>query len=230
MFVEVNHGPFLLDNNLLLSDISLRDWSQGGAYAHNLLAGQIQRRRELTRNTPYHVAHSTEIKGLANIPSGDNRFFNNLFVGNAKADQHDQAVQKANADMAQGFGLWVYDLCEYPSFYGGNVLLNGACPATSEPASIVKPDFAPGARLMESADGFHLVFARAPEGLAAARCLHVTTATLGKARLPDCPYVNADGSPLAISVDYTGKTRDLENPAPGPFEDLKLGKTDFRVW
>jgi hypothetical protein len=30
LFMEVNHGPFLVENNLFLSELSLRDWSQGG--------------------------------------------------------------------------------------------------------------------------------------------------------------------------------------------------------
>lgn len=41
LFVEVNHGPFLIDHNIFLSAISLADWSQGGAYAHNLFAGKV---------------------------------------------------------------------------------------------------------------------------------------------------------------------------------------------
>ena len=64
LFVEVDHGPFLVDNNLFLSDISLRDWSEGGAYAHNLLTGRIHSRPELRRSTPFHHAHSTALAKL----------------------------------------------------------------------------------------------------------------------------------------------------------------------
>jgi hypothetical protein len=39
LFVEVNHGPFLVDNNVFLSPVSLLDMSEGGAYAHNLFSG-----------------------------------------------------------------------------------------------------------------------------------------------------------------------------------------------
>ncbi len=41
VLVEVDHGPFLMDNNLFLSPVSLMDHSQGGAYVHNLFAGSI---------------------------------------------------------------------------------------------------------------------------------------------------------------------------------------------
>lgn len=36
IFMEVNHGPYLVDNNILLSPASVRDLSQGGAYVYNL--------------------------------------------------------------------------------------------------------------------------------------------------------------------------------------------------
>ena len=60
LFVEVNHGPFLVDNNLFLSPIALLDASQGGAYVHNLFAGKIIIRSELRRLTPFHEAHGTK--------------------------------------------------------------------------------------------------------------------------------------------------------------------------
>ncbi|MBO7401947.1 MAG: right-handed parallel beta-helix repeat-containing protein, partial [Lachnospiraceae bacterium] len=41
IFVEVSHGPTLIDNNLLLSDCSLRMCTQGFAVVHNFIAGSI---------------------------------------------------------------------------------------------------------------------------------------------------------------------------------------------
>ena len=46
----------------------------------------------------------------------------------------------------------------------------------------------------------------------------MTTELLGKAKIPNLPYENPDGSPLAIDTDYFGKKRDAGNPFPGPFE------------
>ncbi len=59
--------PFLIDNNLFLSAVSLADWSQGGAYAHNIFAGKILARPELGRETPWLEEHGTKIAGLQNI-------------------------------------------------------------------------------------------------------------------------------------------------------------------
>ncbi|HEO72302.1 MAG TPA: right-handed parallel beta-helix repeat-containing protein, partial [Candidatus Hydrogenedentes bacterium] len=89
LFVEVNHGPFIVDNNLFLSKVSLLDMSQGGAYAHNLFAGLIRLRPELGRQTPFHPPHSTDIAGLKNIPGGDDRFINNLFAAGNGLSEYD---------------------------------------------------------------------------------------------------------------------------------------------
>ena len=79
LFVEVNHGPYLVDNNIFLSSKSLRNWSQGGAFVHNLMTGAIDLWPDRRRKTPYHKPHSTELAGLNNIPAGDDRLLNNIF-------------------------------------------------------------------------------------------------------------------------------------------------------
>ncbi len=61
--------------------VSLRDMSEGGAYAHNLMTGRIVSRPEPRRSTPYHQAHSTALAGLSNTTGGDNRFYNNVLGG-----------------------------------------------------------------------------------------------------------------------------------------------------
>ena len=38
-------------------------------------------RAELSRETPYHKPHSTEVRGLSKVVGDDERFHNNLFVG-----------------------------------------------------------------------------------------------------------------------------------------------------
>jgi alpha-N-arabinofuranosidase len=84
LFLEVNHGPFMVDNNLFLSAVSLLDVSEGGAFVHNLFAGSIVSQPEPNRETPYHPAHSTAIAGLARIQGGDHRFYLNCFVGTGR--------------------------------------------------------------------------------------------------------------------------------------------------
>ena len=117
LYVEVDHGPFVVDNNLFLSRRSLWDMSEGGAYAHNLFAGIIAWRADKQRLTPYLQPHATAIAGLRKITDTDNRFFNNVFIG-------------AGSPTSSG-GLDVYDKAEQAPQTGGNVYLHGARPSQS---------------------------------------------------------------------------------------------------
>ena len=90
IFIEVSHGPTLVDNNILLSHCAGRLSTQGLAFVHNLIAGSFTWVGEGTDNggiayptsryTPYHVPHRTEIAGFMTILHGDTRFYNNIFV------------------------------------------------------------------------------------------------------------------------------------------------------
>ncbi len=88
IFIEVSHGPTLLDNNLLLSGYSCRLATQGVAMVHNLICGPFTCVGSGTNNagtnevryTPYHVPHRTEVAGFMTFLHGDDRFYNNIFV------------------------------------------------------------------------------------------------------------------------------------------------------
>ena len=82
IFVEVGHGPTLIDNNVLLSDATLRIATQGVAMVHNLICGALTCVGDGTgpRYTPYHIPHRTEVMGFMTILHGDDRFYNNIFV------------------------------------------------------------------------------------------------------------------------------------------------------
>ncbi|MGQ9576047.1 MAG: right-handed parallel beta-helix repeat-containing protein [Thermoguttaceae bacterium] len=215
LFVEVNHGPFLVDNNLFLSGVSLDDMSEGGAYVHNLFAGQIRSRPELGRSTPYHPAHSTALAGLVPTRGGDNRFFNNLFLG--------------RSDKAAGYGLAAYDAREFPLQTGGNVYYHGARPYARETDPLLVPKLDPRPEVVEQAGRVELRITLGPVPQKAATVL-VTTERLGKARVSGLPYENADGSPLRVDTDYFGLKRNQARPTPGPFENPGVGRLALRVW
>ena len=206
LFVEVNHGPFMVDNNLFLSAASLLDVSEGGAYAHNLFAGNIVSAPEPNRETPYHPAHTTKVAGLTNVKGGDCRFYNNVFVGKGVS----------SAKEPTGFGLAVYNKREYPLLTGGNVYFNGAQPYARE-ENLVVSSADPQLRLVQEGNQLALTFSPGPD-LSKASSRLVTTASLGKAKVPGLQYENADGSPLKIDRDFFGKKRSRSRPAPGAFE------------
>ncbi len=80
LFVEVCHGPYMLDHNLFLSKMNFRNVSQGGAFVHNLFTGRFVINPDRGRQTPYHFPHETAVAGYANIIGGDDRYYNNIFL------------------------------------------------------------------------------------------------------------------------------------------------------
>jgi hypothetical protein len=229
LFVEVNHGPFLVDNNLFLSSVNLLDMSEGGAYAQNLFAGKITNRPEPSRDTPFHPAHSTKVAGLVKTTGGDDRFFNNLFVGNGKTLTREEKGNVKELRWISSYGLWGYDGRDLPLLTGGNVYYNGAEPWAAEATPLVESGFNPDLRLVEESGGTYLHLTLG-EAVRKAETTPVTTQRLGLAKIPNLPYVNRDGSQVVIDTDYFGKPRRGSRPTPGPFEEPGSGPLLLKVW
>jgi len=229
LFVEVDHGPFVVDNNLFLSPTSVLDMSEGGAYAHNLFAGKITNRPEPSRETPYHPAHSTTVAGLVTIKGGEDRFYNNLFVGKGESPTAESKGNLKALRWISSYGLWGYDGREFPLHTGGNVYFHGAQPSASEKDPLVLPDSNPEIRLVEER-GRMFLHLTLPDPLRQAEASQVTTEKLGKARIPGLPYVNPDDSRLVVDKDYFSRKRDAVKPSPGPFETRGSGKRELEVW
>ena len=207
-FIEVNHGPFVIDNNISLSAWALDDWSQGGTYAHNLFGGRLAFRPVPDRSTPYHQPHSTTLAGLSTIPGGDNNFYNNLVAGGSLA---------------------VYDDAPMPSRMAGNVFLGSALPAALEPEPVIKPGFDPGTKVIRENGDLFLQITLDPS-FVTNRNVPVTTELLGRTAVSGLPFLDYDGRLLLVDTDYPGKERDQTNPFPGPFEAPEEGINRFRVW
>jgi hypothetical protein len=218
LFAEVNHGPYLVDNNIFLSGI--HNWSEGGAYVHNLIAGEIILQKVLDRSTPFHDPHSTTILGLSNTTLGDDRFHNNLFVAPSDSISTDQWI-----------GLNAYNQVDYefPVHINHNVYYGGAVPFVGEEGLRICGSV-PAELKLEEQDGglyLHITLEQAdPELL---RPL-INTAYLGTAVRTGQAWEYPDGSPMQIDSDYFGQKRKLENPSAGPFEDPGTGKLTLLVW
>ena len=224
-FAEVNHGPYLVDNNIFLSEIAVRDMSQGGAYAHNLVAGAVQSAPN-ERKTPYHLPHSTKLVALKNILGGDNRFYNNIFV---EADAEIPSRNDHNAERKKGYGLEVYNAVKLPVQIEGNVYFKGAKPCIKETNYVENPDFDPKIEIVEQGESAYLYITLDDSSKSLNNKL-VTTKLLGKAVIPGQAYENPDGSPLKIDTDYFGKKRNDKNPTAGPFENPGQGRLSLKLW
>ncbi len=210
LFVEVNHGPFLVDNNLFLSPYALLESCGGGAYVHNLFAGEIKLRAELTRETPFHRPHSTEVSGISKVIGDDERFFNNLFAGYT--------------------GLSVYGEDAVNLQAGGNVYMDTAKPSVHEKDTLVLEDINPNLKLTQKPSGWWLEMTIDPDRIATQKRNIVTTQTLGQAMVSKALYENPDGTPYRIETTYfKNETRD-GNPSPGPFQLPEDQSIRLKVW
>lgn len=120
MMIEVGHGPYLVDDNVFLSDITLQDWAEGGAFINNLISGSLLVQPVLDRSTPYHFPHSTDIAGFCITASGDDRFAGNIFTSPDGADaslkNKKRIIQSGQASMPGSRAASCYGLASYSSY------------------------------------------------------------------------------------------------------------------
>lgn len=90
---------------------------------HNLITGVVQMWQEPNRFTPYFLPHSTDIAGLTTIFAGDDRFYNNIFVG---------IGDKTDRNSKYKYGTEGYNNAKLPVWMSGNIFYNGAKPCDKE--------------------------------------------------------------------------------------------------
>lgn len=253
IFVEVSHGPTLIDNNILLSDASLRFATQGVAMVHNLICGALTCVGSGTdwRYTPYHMPHRTEVMGFMTILHGDDRFYNNIFV--QKWPSEDIITPHDSDD---GFdcenrlaGTWMFD--EYPTKEAWDAQFDFTKPADMkklEPAHFGHLPvwsegnvYLAGAKAwkhekngltenqnpvtveLEEKDGQYYLNTNLYEIVAEFSNRMIDTDVLGMAFEPEQPFENPDGTKIRFDRDYFGNHRGIR-VVPGPFADAKDAK------
>ncbi len=210
LLIEADHGPYLVDNNIMLSPRAVISCeSHGGAYVHNYFGGSVNCQQRGARSTPVMKPHDTALIDIKPLTSGDTGFFNNLF--------------------AQGGTMGSWDRTALPMTMAGNVYLKGTKPSTNETASLLKPEVDPHVTLLDKPDGWHLNVMLDNAWDSSHRQL-MTTERLGKTKLFNLSFENPDSSPLRIDTDYLGKNRNPNNPFPGPFEITTSGRREIQVW
>lgn len=221
LFMEVNHGPTLVDNNLFLSDVAIITQSQGGAVEHNIIAGMIRMWPEPNRYTPYHLPHSTEVAGISTIFSGDYRFHNNIFLG--------IGPMPTKRDPLYKYGLEGFNTAVLQVWIGGNVYYNMAVPYKDEKNSYRNQNFKPSVEIAEEGDNVYLTYTL--DGKSGdAKTQFITTALLGTAKMPKEGFENPDGTPLKIDRDFLGQKRSETAPSAGPIENPGSGAVKMKVW
>lgn len=238
LFVEVSHGPYLVDHNILGSEYAIDNFAQGGAYINNLICGKMVHRKVLERSTPYHFPHSTDIAGCAVVYGGDDRFKNNIFVGKDSVEMVGTAHFNGYTNSLEEYieqvekrepgDLNIFLEVEQPVYINHNMYLNGAISYEDEKNKLVKNDFSPEINILEKEDGVYL-HCKLPEEFEEFLGEVQTTKTLGRVRIVDMEFENPDGSELILDTDYFGE-RKTDRHVIGPINQLKKGNNQVKVW
>jgi hypothetical protein len=252
LFIEVSHGPYLIEHNVLASPAALESFSQGGAYVHNLIGGTVRLEPVLDRATPYHRPHSTQVAGYAVIYGADDRWIGNIFLGGDIEMAYAYDTTKGTRPPAR-YGTAGYDgsptsLAEYIVRTSTQPPGGDRFVAVKQPAYIRDNVYAPGASAFadeasaltlaqdmsfEVADEGDEVYleARLPETFGGVRLGLVTGTDLPRVRIVDADFEERDGAPAALAVDLLGKRRDPARDYPaGPIATLSPGEARIRVW
>ena len=241
LMVEVTHGPYLVDNNIFASDYNFDNIAQGGAYLHNLCCGTMRREDVLDRSTPYHFPHTTEVAGTTVVYSGDDRIYQNVFLGGAMTyteqslhgtegyDGHTNSLEEYISDVtSRGNGdLEQFKHVKQPVYIRGNAYLKGAKPYGREENTHVS-DMDPAVRIVETDGKTYLELNVEKEMLEIPTEIY-NSEKLGMPRITEAAYENPDGTPIVFDTDYLDQSRNGQ-PAAGPIEGLKEGINRILVW
>ncbi|MBP3427025.1 MAG: right-handed parallel beta-helix repeat-containing protein [Clostridia bacterium] len=254
IFIEVSHGPTLIDNNIMLSRVSVRLATQGAALVHNLMTGTFTFVGEGTgmRYTPYHIRHRTEVAGFMTFLHGDDRFYNNVFVQGNPLDylvrqgeprEEERVVGTWQFDEYPTYDEWIkwFDLDvkrpdmgklgEYherrhlPVWAAGNAYLAGA-KAWKHESDKMESEDKPVIELVEK-DGQYFVKTNLFDVLGDYASGVVNSDILGYAFEPEQRFESPDGSAIIFDTDYFGNHRGLR-AVPGPFASKEC--LEAAVW
>ncbi len=252
LFVEVSHGPYLVDHNVLASKAALESFSQGGAYVNNLVCGTVLLSSVLERPTPYHTSHSTQVAGYAAIHGGDDRLIGNVFLRGDMdiASAYGPAFTRG---MSAGYGTAVYNghpasMQEYrvliadptrgdherfmdvkqPVYLRDNVYAGGAESFEGEKGAVALDEVT--VRVVDEG-GQVFLETELPAAFDDALTTAVVAADLPPVRFVDADFEDADGSPVSLDTDLTGERKDGSGTYPaGPIAALRSGSSRTQVW
>lgn len=212
VLIEVSHGPYIVDNNILLSNTAIVNWSQGGAYLNNFITGSVKLVTDKNRFTPYFLPHSIDMAGLTTIHGGDDRFYNNIFTG---SDTNGMTS--------------AYKSAELPSWINGNVYFNQENSYKNESDNESYLNYDPAAELIEKEGDVYLQFS-VNKPFLDHKVEMILTQSLGKTKITKAVFDNPNSSEIIFDADYFGINRSTDNRIAGPFSILNIENGQLKIW
>ncbi len=209
VFFEMDHGPFIVDNNILIGR-PLLTTSERMTYVHNLSvqSGTTSFQENFERGgSPIWQPHSKIPVASRVMPiatSGD-RYFNNIFIGQSR-------IGTVGTNYEAGCNVYWQDATKNPL----------------ETNSIVNSEFDTDFTHVDLTNGVSLSF-NADTSPAIVNCQLITHDFIGVDSVVKQGLEDQDGNPIAIDKDIYGIVRDNKNLTAGPFAKLKDGANSFVI-
>ena len=198
LFLEMNHGPTLVDNNVLVGQ-PVRSNSEATVFAHNLFVncGYVYY-PDTERRSAYFKPHTTQGVGRKSGTAQDERWFNNIFIG-----QGLDSVKTAPGCASDH-----------------NVFLEGAQPSSfGDKHSVIDP-YVTSFSIKDQTLGAAITFSLNNAGTRV-QGPQVTADLVGVFATVGQTIEDRYGHPLSVSTDILG--RPFARPLPGPLAGLRSG-------
>ncbi len=238
--IEVSHGPFIVDDNIIDAPFAAEIASQGGAFVNNLIRGSFEIQEVLDRSTPYHIPHSTAIKGFSVVHKGDMRFFNNIFVYGDDSDDRAQGTEefdgypqsmKEYIDLVQNRHTGVphridFDSVKQPIFIKQNIYVGGVKGTKDEiNAKELKDDIS--LKIFEKGRDLWISF-NILDDIKSLKNQVLTTQNFEPTHISGAAFEDEEGKSISFDRDIIG--HQLKERFPGPLGKLVKGKNLLKIW
>lgn len=256
IFVEVSHGPTLVDNNICLSEVSFRFATQGVAMVHNIFCGSFSCVGGGTapRYTPYHIPHRTEVMGFMTFLHGDDRFYNNIFIQKWPSKEVDILRDSSEGSDPENRIVGTFEFDEYPTYDEWIAQFDFSKPADMMALDPVHnqghlPVWSEGNVYLNGAkpwkkeingmtkdapvhidvvekDGKYFLDTNVYEVIDGFTSRMINTDVLGQAFEPEQRFESADETDIIFDTDYLGNHRGI-NVIPGPFASKEAAQSEL---
>ncbi len=202
VFLEMNHGPTLVDNNILIGE-NVRSNSEATVFAHNLFVDcGYQYNPDTKRRSAYYTPHTTKSVGTKTGTAQDEKWFNNIFIRQGLDD--------------------VKDAPGCTSDY--NIFSEGAGKSSfGEEHSIVDP-FVTGFTHESYPLGVTIKFSL-NDSASHLKGPWVDAELVGVFSTVGQTIEDRSGNPIRVDTDINGKT--FADPIAGPLVNIQQGKNTF---
>ena len=202
VFLEMNHGPTLVDNNILIGE-TVQSNSEATVFAHNLFVDCGYRYNpDTNRRSAYYTPHTMKMINTKTGTAQDEKWFNNIFIRRGLDN--------------------VKDAPGYTSDY--NIFLEGAGKSSfGDEHSIVEP-FETKVNLEGNPLGVTISFAM-NDAVSRLKGPWVDADLVGVFSTVGQTIEDRFGNPIRVDTDINGKK--FVKPVAGPLADIHQGKNTF---